>query len=300
MIPAGLRLQCPECTFSTVVTEAITADEFGLPEGVTRRELTTFYCPNCTSIALAPVASVDPTPKPKTGITHAMTVDECAAKVAEIGRDVEVLADALEDAKREHADAKKAYDAKVITLRVAVERLGRVCEGEQVAAEDKPLLDLAEQPEPSDAQGAAAVQDVVRQAAEAFRQRLAALQLVVETDAIEAWSLEAYDRVRLYVERLEAGEVLVNERPTDLLPEDPPEHVTALHRALGQVGVVMAFAAVCAWTPAEREAAAAWAAAEIEQADSADRPAHVPAPAHAERTISRRGPVEDAETLANA
>ena len=56
----------------------------------------------------------------------AVSITEIAGRCVEIEREVSELADDLEEAKKAHSDAKKAYDAKIVTMRLAVERLGRV------------------------------------------------------------------------------------------------------------------------------------------------------------------------------
>src|SRR3990167_7108502 len=138
MLPAGVRMACPECTW-----DCIMKSEGDMPEGVTKVVEGVPYCPNC-SIALKPIASVDTTPRPASGITAAMTLEQVAQKCVEIQREVADLGADLKEAAEVHKDAKKAYDAKLVSLSLAVERLGRVMGGEQIEA-DKPLLDIAEQ-----------------------------------------------------------------------------------------------------------------------------------------------------------
>src|SRR3990167_1048713 len=120
MLPAGVRMACPECTW-----DCIMKSEGDMPEGVTKVVEGVPYCPNC-SIALKPIASVDTTPRPASGITAAMTLEQVATKCVEIAHEAKDLADELAEATEAHSQAKKAYDAKLVGLQLAVERMGRV------------------------------------------------------------------------------------------------------------------------------------------------------------------------------
>ena len=136
MLP-GVRVQCPDCSFNVVMRS-----EGELPDGVNKVVEGTAYCPNC-DIPMTPVASVNPELRPSAGVTAAMTLEQVAGKCVEIQREVAELASDLKDAAEAHKDAKNLYAAKLVSLSLAVERLGRVMGGEQIEV-DKPLLDIAE------------------------------------------------------------------------------------------------------------------------------------------------------------
>jgi hypothetical protein len=278
MEPKGVRLACPECQWDCVMKH-----EGDLPEGVTKVVEGLPYCPNC-SVPMAPIASVDTTPRPRVGITQAMTLEEAALKVGEINAEVKELADDYEQKKKASSDAKKAYEGKVITLRVAAERLSRIAHGEQIEA-GMPLLNLAEQAAPTKLNAGS-----IEVLHEQFRQRLALLNIVVDIADIKTWTVEQYDAAVRYVSRLEDGGAIEDADRPDFLPLDPPDHVTALHRSLAQVGVVLGLPVICGWTPEQRAQAAEWAAKESESPDSSERPDFLP-PAAAEPTrhIARRG-----------
>ena len=144
MEPRGIRLACPQCTLDVVMTQ-----ESDCPAPVTKVIEGLPWCPNC-DIPMAPIASVDTTERPTSGVTTGMTLDQIAAKCVELAHEAKDLADELAEAKEAHSQAKKSYDAKLVSLQLAVERMGRVQGGEQIEA-DKPLLDLAEQGDDAEA-----------------------------------------------------------------------------------------------------------------------------------------------------
>lgn len=257
--------------------------ETDLPAGVRKVVEGVPYCPNC-DIPMKPIASVDTTERPKTGINAAMTLEDVARVCADLEHDAEELANEVERAKKVYGDKKKAYDAKIVTLRLAVERLGRVLGGEQIQV-DLPLLDVAEQePEPDLGLTADdAMEGVLEANAIILRERLANLLIVVDVAEIAAWSLENYDAVCRYIDLLEAGHdasQFTSDAPRPAcLPVDVPDHITALHASLSRLGIVIGLGAICAWTSEQRSQAAEWAAMEADSPDSAERPEHVPAPA---------------------
>ena len=138
MEPRGLRLACPQCTLDVVMTQ-----ESDCPAPVTKVVEGVPWCPNC-NIPMTPIASVDTTERPTSGVTTGMTLDQIAATCVELAHEAKDLADELAEAKEVHSQAKKSYDAKLVSLQLAVERMGRVQGGEQIEA-DKPLLEIAEQ-----------------------------------------------------------------------------------------------------------------------------------------------------------
>ena len=330
MHPTGVRVQCEQCSFSVVMTS-----EQDCPVGVSKVVEGTPYCSNC-NVPMKPIASVDTTPRPSAGISAAMTLEQVATKCVEIAHEAKDLADELAEAKEAHSQAKKSYDAKLVSLQLAVERMGRVQGGEQIEP-DKPLLDIAEQaPGRCEFVNGLGVQCVGEMdhggphgngdvswetpslaaeygatlaalAYERLRVRLATLHVVVELADIEAWTLEQYDAVVRYTEQLESGLPIDDSERPPFLSIDVPAHITALHASLSRQGLIIGLGTICAWTPEEREQAATWAAAEAESPDSAERPAHVPGPPAGQPRAPRRGrkrvpvadPVHD-ETLADA
>lgn len=279
MEPRGVRLACPECTWDCVMKS-----EQDVPDGVRKVVEGVPWCPNC-NLPMKPIASVDTTERPKTGLSAAMTLEQIAAKVVEINHEAIELGKELKDAAEVHKDAKKAYDAKLVTLSLAVERLGRVMGGEQIQA-DRPLLDLAED-EPADesVMGAA-----VRLEAEEIRQQLAQSLIVVGVDEITGWTLEQYDAVVKFLSE-------VADSPETFTPlflsTDVPDHVQALHLALGEAGVEITLADVCAWSQEQRNTARVW----VDDPERSERPAFIPGeepePARAvpRRRARKQGPV---------
>ena len=305
MEPKGVRLACPQCTFSVVMTS-----ETDCPAGVTKVVEGVPWCPNCPDTPMVPIASVDVTERPHSGITAAMTLEQVATKCVEIQREVAALAIDLKDAVEIHKDAKKAYDAKLVSLSLAVERLGRVMGGEEIE-QDKPLLDIAEQ-----APGrCTSVHDAGAQCVgeaghggphgngdlsweeptlysaglfEALRIRLANLHVVVDVEEMERWDVAAYDIVIRYTEMLESGKIVDDVDRPPFLSIDIPEHITALHANLSRLGIIVGLGTICAWTPAQRTEAALWAVTEAETPNGSERPAHVPgAPAEQPRAPRR-------------
>lgn len=286
MIPKGVRLQCEQCSWTCVMTA-----ESDVPDGVRRVVEGVPYCVNC-DIAMRPIASVETTDRPRTGISAAMTLEQIAAKVVEINHEAIELASDLKAIAEAHKDAKKAYDAKLVTLSLAVERLGRVMGGEQIQA-DLPLLTLAEQDAPA---SESAVLDesvlgaAVRLEAEEVRQELAAHWIVVDVETITAWTLAEYDAVVAYlaavVQNFTAPE-------PECLPEGVPEHVLALHAALSEAEVAVTLAQVCGWSQAQRDAARAW----VDAPERSERPDFIPTrkdepePARVVPRRRARGPV---------
>lgn len=139
MEPKGVRLACPDCTLDVVMTS-----ESDCPPPVTKVVEGVPWCPNC-NVPMKPIASVDTTLRDRALVTPKMTLEDIARLCADLETEAEVLANEVDRAKKVYSDKKKAYDGKVVTLRMAVERMGRLLGGEEIAA-DMPLLDIAEQP----------------------------------------------------------------------------------------------------------------------------------------------------------
>lgn len=226
MNPTGLRIQCPACGLDTIVTEEVGQDENRLPPKINKRVNGEFVCPNHADedIFMAPVASVDTTPKPQTGITQAMTLEQVAAKVVSLQAEAAELKAEYDEAHEEAKDAKKRYENKAEQVLAAVERMGRHMRGDVIADPDyKPLLDPANQvDEHPDAENGL---DVLH---EQLRGRLAALDIPVPLETIRAWSTEEYDAVVHYVS---AREDAAND-PTGAAVADIPERPACLPGAV--------------------------------------------------------------------
>lgn len=268
MNPAGVRLACPECTWDCVMKSGQ-----DVPEGVRKVVDGVPWCPNCNQ-PMRPVASVDTTDRPKPGISAAMTLEQIAAKCVEIQRESAILGSELKDAAEAHKDARKAYDAKLVTLSLAVERLGRVMGGEQIQA-DRPLLAIAEEDDEDEPEPAAesVMGEAVRLEAEELRQHLAKHWIVVDLETITGWTLDQYDVVIAYLAGLEAVPDCGLPEP-DFLPEGVPDHVQALCAALIAADVQVTLADVCGWSQGQRDAARAWVA----EVEPTERPDFIPAP----------------------
>ena len=252
MHPKGVRLACPECSWSCVMTH-----EDDLPEGVTMVVEGVPYCPNHTpGIPMKPVASVDITPRPQAspGLGEGLSLAERLAKIRQAEEDVSAAEREWDYAKELASSKKKNYEANVDTLRHVIEALTSVppprpplleqmenpaclC-GHRQAEHDEAhgchvVLDdggecnceLFEVENAAAADGMQALDAAARAGAEALRQRLAAEHIVVDVDTIEAWSLEQYDAVVAYITALETdslGDPI--HRPGVLPPADdtPP------------------------------------------------------------------------------
>jgi hypothetical protein len=116
--------------------------------------------------------------------------------------------------KADAAEAKKAYDGKVTTLRVGVRRLERILMGEHV--DDPDALPLFDQDGEEDGDLVPANSlDVLH---EQLRARLAAQDIHVTLEQVRGWSAEPdgeYDQVVKYVSALE-DDTDAPERPTCL------------------------------------------------------------------------------------
>lgn len=241
MEPNGVRLACPDCSWSCVMRS-----EQDVPDGVRKVVEGVPWCPNCNQ-PMRPIASVDTTDRPRSGISAAMTLEQIAAKCVELNHEATDLANELKDAAEEHKAAKKAYDAKLVTLSLAVERLGRVMGGEQIQA-DLPLLTIAEEDEDehriaeafasvseSAVLDQAAGSEAIRLAAEEIRHQLATHSIVVTVEDIEAWTLAQYDVVIAYLSGVEAvpdgGLPIPDFLPAPLGDEPEPARAVPLRRA---------------------------------------------------------------------
>lgn len=139
MKPDGVRLQCPECTFSTVVTEEhMVGESAPLPTGVNKRIEGEFFCPNC-NVPMKPIASVETRTGPALIKPDEMTMEQWREKLGELERECEQSETTLKRARERAKDAKEDYDAKVVTLRTALRRFTH-----GVTDDPKPLLDIAE------------------------------------------------------------------------------------------------------------------------------------------------------------
>ena len=93
MEPTGVRMSCPDCTWDCVMKS-----EGDIPDEVTKVVEGVPYCPNC-NLPMKPIASVDTTPRPASGISAATTLEQIAAKCVEIQREVAELGEDLEEKK---------------------------------------------------------------------------------------------------------------------------------------------------------------------------------------------------------
>lgn len=134
MEPKGVRLACPDCTFSVVMTS-----EDDMPTGIRKKVEGVPYCPNC-DLAMRPTASVDVTPKPNPGIGEGLSFAERLEKIRLAEQEVAAAERDWDDAKDDAARCKKVYDGRVESLRTLITRLTSVAP----PADPKPLLDAAE------------------------------------------------------------------------------------------------------------------------------------------------------------
>lgn len=137
MTPNAVRLECPDCRFSVVVTEELVKSG-ALPEGVRKKIYDSFVCPNHpTDTLLAPIASVETrTSTPMPGKTA--TIEEWKRKLQELEQrceQAEAEATALVDQLKE---AKAKYKAATVTLRTA---LRRFLAGGEIGESRGPLLE---------------------------------------------------------------------------------------------------------------------------------------------------------------
>lgn len=224
MEPKGVRLACPDCTWSCVMTS-----EDDMPTGVTKKIEGTPYCPNC-NVAMRPVASVDTTERPKPEVKP-LTLEDAAKRCAGLERECHELADDLQRAKEKYSDLKKAYDGKVVTLRLAVERMGRLLAGEIIQA-DLPLFDDIEESATLGPDAADALHAAVDTAAGELLARFAKQGVVhITREQIDAWTSDEYDQALTWVqacEELPAGALFPSWPSCMHIPladEDPTQEV---------------------------------------------------------------------------
>lgn len=206
MEPKGVRIECPQCHLNTTVTEEVGHDETMLPPKINKRVFASFMCPNCPGdVVMEAVATVDLTPK-QTREVIPMTLDQVARKVAALEVDCAAEKSILDNLAERHKDAKKVYDARVLSLRLAASTLGRLLNGETIEDPDRlPLFDdIVEEVHPDTANGL----DTLHQQ---LVERLAAIDIRVTLEDVRNWSTEphgeggrsVYDEVVAYVSALE-------------------------------------------------------------------------------------------------
>jgi len=133
----GVRMACPACTWSCVMTH-----EGDLPPGVNKVVEGVPYCPNCDDLPMKPVASVDTTPRPSPGLAEGLSLAERLAKIREAEQEAADSRADWEEAKERATARKKAYDADVETLCTLIKRLTAVPQPQPRA----PLLEEMENP----------------------------------------------------------------------------------------------------------------------------------------------------------
>lgn len=141
MEPTGVRCACPDCTFSVVMKS-----ETDCPPPVTKVVEGLPWCPNC-DVPMKPVASVKVTDKPPgVGAVDGLDDHQRLGKIRELEREVQQAEAVVRRTKEAAKDAKNVFEARVTTLRTAIERLTAT------PGEKPPLLALAEDEQLDDAE----------------------------------------------------------------------------------------------------------------------------------------------------
>lgn len=146
MEPTGVRMACPQCTWSCVMRA-----EDERPDGVNRLVEGVPYCPNCQDMPMEPIASVNVTERPSPGLAEGLSLAERLQKIREAQLEVGEAKEAWDDAKEAASSARKRYDGQVESLGALINRLTAV------PGPRPPLLEVAEQA--SDAPGDPAKED---------------------------------------------------------------------------------------------------------------------------------------------
>ena len=133
---AGVRVQCPTCTFSVVMR-----GEGELPEGISKVVEGAAFCPNC-DLPMTVVGSVDGEAKDRPGLGEGLSFSE---RLGQIRGQQNTVDNALMEwtrAKTKAADQKKNYDAQVVRLGSLIHRLTAV----PTPDAPLPLFDNSEDP----------------------------------------------------------------------------------------------------------------------------------------------------------
>lgn len=226
MEPRGVRCQCPDCTLSVVMTS-----EHDIPHPITKVIEGTPYCPNCDQ-PMKPVASVDTTVREKAA-PPVLTLEDAAKKCSELEKECSELAKEVEHDKKAYQDTKKLYDGKVVSLRVAVARMGRLLAGETIQADLPLFTPEAEAAAAEDVAGPSVFEVAAGTAGHELQQRFKAIGVDITIGLIEGWSAAQYDQALRWLETVDGGGERTSfpeelYEPAVIALDEPPMDVAAM------------------------------------------------------------------------